>query len=217
MGEEIILITILSLSGFLGILAIIKFIYKIAEFLESKISTGWIIENFCTEYIDDNRVKKRLYILVKNLKWETDNLFYVYKIRCFKYSIIITLLLIVRFIIIEEYNYKLVELYNTILNLVNLKISILNFNISFNDIKWIALTGVGILGLRRYYKDKIRKNVKEAYYREIIDEYLKIKDILLDIIITNMENEKVLYRILRCNSEELEEVSDIYRKKYLIT
>lgn len=217
MKNKIILIIILSLSGVLGVFSIIYAMYKVAKILESKIDPEKVIESFCTEYSWQNRWYRKLYIFIKNYKETTTDIFYSYKKRCIKYSIIIILLLILRLIIIEileKYNDKILEFFTKMLNIFSFNISILNFNIGFNEIKWVVLTFITIIGVKKYYKDKIRKSVKEECYKEVIDEYLRVKDILLDIIIiTNVENEKILYRILKCDYQELKEVSDFYKKE----
>lgn len=212
MSNKVVLIILLSLSVVLGIFFIIFGMYKVVKDLESKISEERIIESFCTEETWKNKWYRKWYIFVKNCEEIIGDIFYRYKKRCLKYSVVITIILLLKEIL-EKYNSNLIELYNKLINILDFNISILNFNIGFNEIKWVVLTFITIIGVKKYYKDKIRKSVKEECYKEVIDEYLRVKDILLDIIITNEENEKILYRILKYDYNELKEVSDFYKKE----
>lgn len=185
---------------------------KVISKIRNKISDKMIIKAFCDEENWRNKIICKVYILIINFQYLVIRMISKIQVKCFKYSInIFIILLILKLVYILEKNTdKLLKFQNEIINWNRL---ILPFNIDFSDLKWVVLTIIGILGIRKQYKNGIRKSVKEECYKEVIQEYLKVKDILLDIIVTNMENEQVLYRVLEYNCEELKVVADIYDEK----
>lgn len=217
MGDIIFLFIILPITGLLILLYIVHLIDRGVEGLKYKMPQKWVIKSFCDEDIWYSRINRKLYEFIINLNKFIKDIFSRFRKRFFIYTVFISTSILIYFLVLkilerlEFYSNKLIDIKN---RLVNFNIEFFNFKIEFSDLKWILLIAIGLLTINKCYRRNIRKNLKESYYREVVDEYLKVKDLILKIFYVNIYNEKILYEIMKYKDKELMTISDNYNKSW---
>ncbi len=179
--------------------------------IENVILRRWLVECFLEKYNLNNKQKKKVCIFIIKLRILIDNISFRFKIKYSKFIFLFIAIIVLFEMLVEilkNNSDKFIKIYNGLMNIL-----LVTSDINIKVLKLIVLIVVTILSVKKYYRDRIRKSIKENYYKEVIEEYLNLKDRVLDIIYTNINNERILYEVITLNYKQLEEVSDTYKRK----
>lgn len=209
--EEFIFYGLISIGIILGIICLLwkaddlisDIKYKFSKKLSLKLA-----EN------NESLLDKFLYNIYKLILKVDNKIYYIYKFfgrETFKISSILASI-----IITYKYRTIIIDWISNFYNTEIKKIIIFNWSIVLdnriinNKLLWILIS---LFFIKKYYKTSLRRGYKEKYYKDVIDEYLKLKDLILEIIFINIENEKILYRIIKYNNDELKAIDKKYNRK----
>lgn len=206
MDDVILNIIYKLLISFVIVVIITVVLYYINDWLidiKYKIEKNSLIIKIAKEEEYLGRVILRLYIWLIRIDSFISQLNYKFKYKFLKYTILLS-----AGILGGEFYLKNIEYFAYLIEIINVGFKTITFK--------VCTVILIIIFIKNAYNNSLRRGMKEKYFREVVEEYLKIKDDIIKLVFINKRNEEVIYKILNYCNDEIKLVNSKIDCNYLV-